>query len=36
MDKIKVVDFLQNGVSIFGEWFSSLGAQEAAKVFTAL
>ncbi|SPP99796.1 conserved hypothetical protein [Candidatus Sulfobium mesophilum] len=36
MDKIKVVEFLQNGVSIFGEWFSSLGARAAAKVSTAL
>lgn len=36
MDKIKVVEFLQYGVSIFGEWFSSLGSQAAAKVSTAL
>ncbi len=36
MDKIKVVEFLQNGVSIFGEWFSGLDAQAAAKVATVL
>ena len=31
-----VVEYLQNGVSVFGEWFSSLDAQAAAKAATAL
>jgi putative addiction module killer protein len=34
--KIKVVEYLQNGVSVFENWFSSLEAQAAAKVTTAL
>jgi putative addiction module killer protein len=33
---IKVVEYLQNGVSVFENWFSSLNAQAAAKVTTAL
>ncbi len=33
---VKVIEFLQNGVSIFGEWFSGLDAQAAAKVAAAL
>jgi len=33
---IKVVEYLQNGVSVFEKWFSSLDAQAAAKVTTAL
>ena len=36
MAKIKVVEYLQNGVSVFEKWFSSLDAQAAAKVTTAL
>ena len=33
---IKVVEYLQNGVSVFENWFSSLDALAAAKVTTAL
>jgi putative addiction module killer protein len=33
---IKVVEYLQNGVSVFENWFSSLDSQAAAKVTTAL
>jgi len=33
---IKVVEYLQNGVSVFENWFSSLDPQAAAKVTTAL
>jgi putative addiction module killer protein len=33
---IRVVEYLQNGGSIFEKWFSSLDAQAAAKVTTAL
>jgi len=36
MNKIKVVEFLHQGMSIFGEWFSALDPQAAAKVATAL
>ena len=36
MDKIKVVEYLQNGVSFFEKWFIGLDAQVAAKVATAL
>jgi putative addiction module killer protein len=36
MDKIKVVEYLHNGVSVFEKWFSGLDAQAAAKVTTAL
>jgi len=36
MEKIIVVEYLQDGVSVFGEWFSGLDAQAAAKVATAL
>ena len=36
MANIKVVEYLQNGVSVFEKWFSSLDAQAAAKVTTAL
>jgi len=33
---IKIVEYLQNGVSVFEKWFSILDAQAAAKVTTAL
>jgi len=36
VDKIKVVEYLQNGISVFEKWFFSLDAQAAAKVATAL
>jgi putative addiction module killer protein len=36
VDKIKVVEYLQNGVSFFEKWFIGLDAQVAAKVATAL
>jgi putative addiction module killer protein len=36
MEKIKVVEYLQDGVSIFEKWFSGLDAQAAAKIATAL
>ena len=36
MANIKVVEYLQNGVSVFESWFSSLDAQAAAKVTIAL
>lgn len=36
MTKIKVVEYLQKGVSVFEKWFHSLDAQAAAKVTTAL
>ena len=36
MAHIKVVEYLQNGVSIFEKWFSSLDSQAAAKVTAAL
>lgn len=36
MEKIRVVEYLHTGVSVFGKWFSSLDAQAAAKVATAL
>ena len=36
MSNIKVVEYLQNGVSVFEKWFSSLDARAAAKVTTAL
>ena len=36
MANIKVVEYLQNGVSVFEKWFFSLDAQAAAKVTTAL
>lgn len=36
MTNIKVVEYLQNGVSAFEKWFDSLDAQTAAKVATAL
>lgn len=36
MEKIKVVEYLKNGVSAFGEWFSRLDSHAAAKVATAL
>jgi putative addiction module killer protein len=35
MAHIKVVEYLQNGVSVFEKWFNSLDAQAAAKVTTA-
>jgi hypothetical protein len=34
--KIKVVEYLLNGISVFGKWFADLDAQAAAKVATAL
>ncbi|MGW8178514.1 MAG: type II toxin-antitoxin system RelE/ParE family toxin [bacterium] len=33
---MRVVEYLHTGVSVFGKWFSSLDAQAAAKVATAL
>jgi len=36
VDKIKVVEYLQNGVSVFEKWFVSLDAQAAVKIATAL
>jgi putative addiction module killer protein len=33
---IRVVEYLQNGVSVFENWFSNLDSQAAAKVTTAL
>ncbi len=36
MEKIKVVEYLEDGVSVFGKWFSGLDAQSAAKAATAL
>jgi putative addiction module killer protein len=36
MTQIRVVEYLQNGVSVFGKWFDGLDAQAAAKVATAL
>ena len=36
MGKIKVVEYLHNGISVFGKWFANLDAQTAAKVATAL
>ncbi len=36
MEKIKLVEYLREGVSVFESWFSSLDAQVAAKVATAL
>jgi putative addiction module killer protein len=36
MANIKVVEYLQNGVSVFENWFNGLDAQAAAKVTTAL
>jgi len=33
---IKVVEYLQKGVSVFEKWFSNLDSQAAAKVTTAL
>ena len=36
MTKVKVVEYLQNGVSVFEKWFHGLDAQAAAKVTTAL
>jgi hypothetical protein len=35
VDKIKIVEYLQNGVSVFEKWFIGLDAQAAAKVATA-
>jgi putative addiction module killer protein len=34
--KIKIVEYLQNGVSVFERWFDGLDAQAAAKVATAI
>lgn len=36
MDKINVVEYLEDGVSAFGKWFSGLDGQSAAKVAAAL
>jgi putative addiction module killer protein len=36
MEKIKVVEYLSAGVSVFESWFSSLDAQAGAKAATAL
>lgn len=36
MEKIKIVEYLKDGVSAFGEWFEGLDSQAAAKVATAL
>jgi putative addiction module killer protein len=36
MERIKVIEYLREGVSVFGSWFSALDAQVAAKVATAL
>ncbi len=36
MANIKVVEYLQNGVSVFEKWFDGLDALAAAKVATAL
>ena len=36
MEKIKVVEYLKNGISVFGKQFNSLDAHAAAKVTTAL
>jgi putative addiction module killer protein len=36
MEKIKVVEYLQDGVSVFGKWFSDLDGEVAAKVATTL
>ncbi|MEW6054751.1 MAG: type II toxin-antitoxin system RelE/ParE family toxin [Nitrospirota bacterium] len=33
---MKVVEYLQNSVSVFEKWFNGLDAQAAAKVTTAL
>ncbi|HAK89568.1 MAG: addiction module protein [Nitrospirae bacterium GWC2_46_6] len=36
MEKIKVTEYLKDGVSAFGEWFNRLDSHAAAKVSTAL
>jgi putative addiction module killer protein len=36
MPNIRVVEYVQKGGSVFEKWFSSLDAQTAAKVATAL
>lgn len=36
MANIKVVEYLQGGISVFAKWFSGLDARSAAKVTTAL
>jgi putative addiction module killer protein len=36
MADIKVVEYLQNGISVFEKWFNGLDAQTAAKVTTVL
>lgn len=36
MEKIKVVEYLKNSVSAFGEWFNRLDPHAAAKVATVL
>src|SRR4030065_372946 len=36
MEKIKVVEYLKDGVSVFEKWFNHLDAHAAAKATTAL
>jgi putative addiction module killer protein len=36
MGKIRVVEYLQEGRSVFEKWFNSLDAHASAKVTTAL
>lgn len=36
MEKIKVVEYLKDGLSFFEKWFNGLDAHAAAKVTTAL
>ena len=36
MEKIKIVEYLKDGVSVFEKWFNHLDAHAAAKATTAL
>lgn len=36
MTKLKILEFLVNGKSVFRRWFDGLDAHAAAKVTTAL
>lgn len=36
MEKIKVIEYLRDGVSSFGQWFNRLDSHAAAKIATAL